>query len=282
VIHNHFIGKIWQATVPVVGRMAGAHRLITSVHNVPQHPERVRWVYDRYHQVLPVSDAVGASLAAAGADQSRMRTLYLGLFGDRGRDAASGRELRHELGLPQDATVVGCIAWSASFKGVDLLLHAFEEVTRSRKDVYLLQVGVAEEDVELRRLAHDLGIDDRVVWAGIVDDGWQLLDAADVYVQPSRSSEGLPLALMEAMAMSLPIACTRVSGNVEAIIDGETGLVADPNPEGLARTIDELLSRSEEWNTFGGAARDRYLRLFDGQSSVDTLVSEVYGIARST
>jgi glycosyltransferase involved in cell wall biosynthesis len=86
---------------------------------------------------------------------------------------------------------------------------------------------------------------------------------------------------MEAMAMSLPVVCTNVSGNVEAIIDGETGVVSEPNSESLARAIDELLSQPERWEDLGHAAHQRYLQLFEGDASVRALVDDYYGLAGS-
>ena len=71
--------------------------------------------------------------------------------------------------------------------------------------------------------------------------------------------------------MGMPIVSTRVSGNIEAVIDGETGLVAEPDSGSLAAVINELLDRPEDWVRLGTAAQQRYRDLFDGEASVEKL-----------
>ena len=281
VINNHFASRHWDAVVVTVGRMAGATTLVNTVHSDPGYrsASRSRFVYDRFDHVLPVSNAVRASLEAGGVNPARLRTEYLGLFGERGRTAALRQEVRGKLGLPEDAVVIGCIGFAAEVKGVDLLLQAFKDVVESHANAYLLVVGVEQTPSALTRLSEDLGIAERVVWAGIVDHGWRLLNAVDVYVQPSRS-EGLPFTLMEAMAMRLPIVCTNVSGNVEAIVDGTSGVVVRPDPDALAVGIKGLLDHPERWSVLADAAWERYREYFDGETSVDRLVTEVYRIPR--
>src|SRR5688572_28462531 len=108
--------------------------------------------------------------------------------------------------------VLANIAFDAAFKGVDLLLEAFQSVRAAKGDVYLIQVGIDPVTSQLPWTAEQLGIDPYVRWVGTRDTGWRLLQAADIYVQPSKFGEGLPLAIMEAMALRLPVVATHVAG----------------------------------------------------------------------
>jgi glycosyltransferase involved in cell wall biosynthesis len=235
----------------------------------------MRYVYDRFDHVLAVSDAVRDNLALGGVNPSRLDTLYLGLLGERERDDASRRESRANLGIPRDAVVVACIAFAAPVKGVDILLNALRRVAQTHRDVYLLQVGVEQTGSSLNDLASELGVGERVVWVGVIDDGWRLLSAADVYAQPSRS-EGLPFAVMEAMAMGLPIVATDVGGVSEAVIDGETGFLCMPDPVSLASALERMLADPGRWDDLGARGLARYQAIFDGTTSVDRLVRSVY------
>ena len=125
-------------------------------------------------------------------------------------------------------------------------------------------------------LAARLGMSDRVHWAGIRDEGWRLLAGADLYVQPSRE-EGIGLAILEAMALGLPVIGSRVGGIPEAVAHGRTGYVVEPaDPEQLAVAIERLLSSPSTMREMGQAGRDRYLELFSGEASV-TAIANMYG-----
>jgi glycosyltransferase involved in cell wall biosynthesis len=98
---------------------------------------------------------------------------------------------------------------------------------------------------------------------GLRDDVADLLASADAFVLPSRS-EGLPLALLEAMFAGLPIVATRVGEVPAALADGDAGLLVEPgHPGELAGAIDRLLRDAELARRLGGRARVRALAEFD-------------------
>jgi glycosyltransferase involved in cell wall biosynthesis len=238
-----------------------------------------RHAYNRCDHVLAVSEAVHRDLVAAGVKQELVKTHYMGLIGDRVQSAAKRQAVRAELGIPAGAVVIGNIAFDAPFKGVDVLLAALQEVMKHRRDIYLLQVGVDPAVSPLQSAAVDLGIGDSVRWVGIRDSGWQLLNAADFYVQSSRFGEGLPLAIMEAMALRLPVIATMVAGNPEAVVDRRTGMLVRPgDPALLAGAILDLASRRSEWQGLGEAGHARFRELFDGHRSVARLADAFYSI----
>jgi glycosyltransferase involved in cell wall biosynthesis len=106
-----------------------------------------------------------------------------------------------------------------------------------------------------------------------------MLNAADFYVQSSRFGEGLPLAIMEAMALRLPVIATMVAGNPEAVVDRRTGLLVPPgDPTLLAGAILDLAGRRSEWRGLGEAGHARFRELFDGHRSVALLVDAFYAM----
>jgi glycosyltransferase involved in cell wall biosynthesis len=283
IVHSHFLERHALLTAALAGRVFGTTTTIAMVHNVLHLTPRsfARHAYNRCDHVLAVSDAVRSDLLNGAVREEIVRTHYLGLIDVKDASTGDSGRLRDDLGIPRAAVVVANIAFDSPFKGVDVLLEALQSVRATRDDVYLIQVGVDPAISPLRRIAKERGIDPYVRWAGIRDAGWQLLQAADIYVQPSRFGEGLPLSIMEAMALRLPVVATRVSGNAEAVIDGVTGvLVTSDDVPALAQGLLTAIESPSCWEVWGNSGRQRYETLFDGRRSVETMLSAYYGIAQ--
>jgi glycosyltransferase involved in cell wall biosynthesis len=123
-------------------------------------------------------------------------------------------------------------------KGLPYLLRAAAMLP----DVSFIVAGEGADRPSLERDARDLGVSDRVAFVGFRTDTRALLARADVVVLPSLN-EGLPLAVLEAMAAARPVVATAVGGTPEIVHDRETGLLVPPaDPEALARAIGELLA----------------------------------------
>lgn len=282
IIHSHFLERHAILTAALAGSVVGTTTTIAMVHNVVHLSARsfARRAYNQCDYVLAVSDAVRCDLLNGGVRPEIVRTHYLGLIGVREGTDAERYRLRDELGIPRSAKVFANIAFDAPFKGVAVLLEALQSVRAAQGDVFLIQVGIDPDTSLLPRSAEELGIDQYVRWAGIRDAGWRLLQAADIYVQPSRFGEGLPLAIMEAMALGLPVVATHVAGNAEAVVDGVTGVLVKPNDvAGLAEGLVTAIQSPDCWDAWGNAGRERYQQVFDGQRSVETLLSRYYGVA---
>jgi glycosyltransferase involved in cell wall biosynthesis len=135
--------------------------------------------------------------------------------------------LRRELGLPEQATVIGCIAALSPQKGVQFLVEALPEVRRKVPDAHVLLVGDGLLRPSLQRLAKSLHVAEAVHFAGLRSDVPQILKALDLFVLPSLW-EGLPYALLEAGAAGLPVVATDIPGNHDVIEHGVTGRLAKP------------------------------------------------------
>ena len=104
---------------------------------------------------------------------------------------------------------------------------------------------------------------------GLRDDIDSILTAADVFVQPSLS-EGLPLAVLEAMGFGLPVVATRVGGVPEAVVDGDTGYLVPPgNPEALAAALARVIESADRGTSMGAAGRDRAVAKFSVERMAD-------------
>lgn len=222
------------------------------------------------------SEAVKQYLIADGHDPEKIVVIPNGIDLSRFPGRFSDGRIRHEFGLPRHAPLVAVFARLVPMKGVEHFLEAAALVAQRIPEARFLVVGdqwlVAQDgaivrDVayrnELQRHAEHLGLDGRVVFTGFRLDVAELLSEIAVSVLPSVKGEGLPNAVLEAMAAGVPVVATNVAGNVEAVDDGVTGFLVPPRDEhALARAICELLENPALAARFGAAGRERVVRHF--------------------
>ncbi|MDQ3747284.1 MAG: glycosyltransferase, partial [Acidobacteriota bacterium] len=154
------------------------------------------------------------------------------------------RRLKERLGVSDGERVVLTVGRLSREKAQADLLRAFARLARENSEVRarLVLVGEGPERAALERLAAELGIGGRVVFAGQTSDVAPFYAAADLFALPSHS-EGSPYALLEAMAAGVPVVATRVGGVPEIVSDGESALVVAPrDDEALAGALARLLS----------------------------------------
>ncbi|NJP07249.1 MAG: glycosyltransferase [Chloroflexaceae bacterium] len=173
-------------------------------------------------------------------------------------DAAALRSL---FDIPPDAQVIGAVGRLTYQKGFDIALQALAQLNRPH--VHVLLLGSGEAEPALRQLAHQLGVAQQVCFGGYRRDIAQLLGALDLYVHPARF-EGMPNALLEAMAAGCPIVASAVDGNRELIADGVHGwLVPAEDASALAQALAAALDEPAEARRRGLAAQCRASRDFD-------------------
>jgi glycosyltransferase involved in cell wall biosynthesis len=165
--------------------------------------------------------------------------------------AANRAALLDGWGQPPKARLVVCVGRLAPVKNQRLAIEALPQLPA---DVVLVLVGDGSERSRLERLALRLEVHDRVVFAGARRDATAIAAAADVVVSTSKS-EGMPLAVAEAMAAARPVAATDVRGTRDLIDDGVTGLLVPlDDPAALAGATSRLLRDRVEARRLGAAA----------------------------
>ncbi len=203
---------------------------------------------------LTVSEAVKDSLPAAlrsraevvayGVDVERMRSL--------GRDRAV---VRAQLGIDPEALVVGTVANVRPVKAYPDLLAAAALVIAALPDVRFVAVGQGAQEAEIRALHARLGLGDRFQLLGYRPDAIRIMAACDVFCLASLH-EGLPVALMEALALGLPAVATDVGGIREVVEPGREGTLVPPRrPDALAAALVALLTDPEQRAAMASAAK---------------------------
>jgi glycosyltransferase involved in cell wall biosynthesis len=140
-----------------------------------------------------------------------------------------------------DRLVIGSVGRLDAAKGYEYLLRALPEVFNRYEDIVVRIAGSGELLEQLRDMAAQLGLGDRVEFLGFTANVKDFLESIDIYVQPSLC-EALPMAILEASAVGVPVVASDVGGVAECIVDGETGYVVPPrDPEALGNAIAKLV-----------------------------------------
>lgn len=170
---------------------------------------------------------------------------------------------RERLGVADDRPVVMQVARFHPVKDHATALRAWSIVHAQMPEAVLVFVGDGPERNNLEALTKRLELQDAVRFTGAIDNARELIPAADLCILSSLS-EGLSVTLLEAMAAGKPIVATDVGGNPEAVVNGETGLLAPPrDPEALAGCILQLLPNAPYTaRVLGQAGRQRLLEHF--------------------
>lgn len=163
--------------------------------------------------------------------------------------------LPRKIGTPTRLITVGRLA---RVKGQDILLRALPYLGHAVDELVI--VGDGPEGPNLRRLACQLQVASKVTFLGARDDIPELLAQSDLFVAPSRS-EGLPVAVLEAMAAAMPVVATAVGGTCD-VLDGVGWLAPPRDPEALAHKIKSALATPEVVDQKTKAARDRVKRRY--------------------
>ena len=233
---------------------------------------------DRYSlraadRVITVCGAFIPELVAFGVDRCRVRVLHNSTKTPVATPVSEGRQLRAQLGI-EDERLLLTVGRFSKEKGHADYLNALK-LLRDADSVpawKAVLVGDGPERENLERQAAQLGIADRVVFAGFQTNVSPYYALADVFVLPSHS-EGSPNVLLEAMLNRVPVAATRAGGIPEIVSDGETALLAPVENAGAIKTaVERILLDGALRNRIVAAAYQRVNEVFSPDRYRQTLV----------
>lgn len=194
-----------------------------------------RWLYQRAtaHVVTTGNMLREQVLDATGLDAARVTSVPTGIDLDRYAPGDRGHA-RATLNLPQQAFIVGIVATFRSWKGHRYLVDGIASI--DDPNVVLVMVGDGPGNANLREQVKSLGIEARVHMPGNQDDVVPWVRAFDVFALPSYANEGIPQAIMQAMACRIPVVTTRAGAIGEIVEHEKTGLIADSRNADTLRT----------------------------------------------
>jgi glycosyltransferase involved in cell wall biosynthesis len=260
VVHTHMPVPAVAARLVLRDRCAVIH----TEHNVwGRYRRPTRWAnaatFRRNDAVVAVSQAVADSMASRRLPRPPATTEVL-LHGiDRAAlpTSADRREARRLLGIPLDAFVVGTVGNLTAKKDHATLLRAARELANTCPTIRVVLVGAGPLEAELRARVDALGLQDHVVMTGSRADVHVLLAGFDVFCLSSLY-EGLPIAMLEAMARAVPVVSTDVGGVREAVRHDVDGLlVPSADHRALAAALRRVMDDPALSRRLAAAARLR-------------------------
>ncbi len=266
VVHTHLFTA--DAYGRVAARLAGVRGVFSTVHSTNVWKDafhrRIDWLLAWLStKVIAVSAEVAQVLAERdGIPKSRIAVVENGIDLQR-LAGATGEGVRAEFGIPQQVPLIGLVGRLHPAKGHADLIAALARLAAQGIDTHCLLVGSGELRDEIAAEVARHGLEGCVTFTGQRADVPRLLAALDVLAMPSRW-EGLPMTLLEAMAMGKAIVATRVGGIPNVVTDGCDGLLAPAgDAAALAAALQRVVSDAALRRALGEQARETLLVRYD-------------------
>jgi glycosyltransferase involved in cell wall biosynthesis len=261
---HHGIHAAHFAHVPVIVRTEHLPYLLTDV----EEQRAYHAMLERVDHMITVSQVARTSYLEQGVDACKVTAIANGIR-PLPTSSLTTHAVRQKLGLPQGARVVVTVGRLTEQKGHRHLLAAIPYVLRTEPHALFVWLGDGPLQEELSHQIAECHLGEQVQMLGRRSDVPLFLQAADLLVMPSLF-EGMPIVLLEAMSVGLPIVATRVGGNPELIKDQVHGrLVAPSNPEALAAAILDAWANPSQSTRWAAAAQQRFTKQFTVEQMAD-------------
>lgn len=285
IVHCH------QYTPFIYGRLAamGTRARVVFTEHGRFHPDRYRYkaalinwlLAQRTPAIVAISSATREALSRYEFMPARkIQVIYNGIKG-LSRNQHQADELRASLGIPETSFVVGTVSRLDPVKNQAMMIRAFGQLLDKHPDSYLLMVGDGPEREALKHQVQQAGLTERVVFTGYVDQPANYLAALDLFLLSSYT-EGTSMTLLEAMSLGVPIVATRVGGNPEIVLDGETGLLVDSDDDrGFADAMIRLVQDNEMREGFARSGCARFRTQFTAPQMTAEYLKVYSGVLRA-
>jgi glycosyltransferase involved in cell wall biosynthesis len=230
-----------------------------------------RWLYGRApRRVVTTGEAIRTMLIER-LKLDPMHVVSIPTGTDLGRFRPGDKTAaRATLGLPANKPIVGIVATLRSWKGHRFLVSAMSDPRLA--GAHLVIVGDGPQNDNLKQQIETLGLQERISLAGRHDNVVPWLQAFDIFALPSTGNEGVPQALMQAMACELPVVTTRAGAIPELAHDEKTALIVPTeDSDALAANIDRLLRDGELGRKLGQAARAKVEKSYSRDGMLDAM-----------
>lgn len=258
-VHSRRGADLWGG---LGAKWAGIPAVVTRRVDNPESSFLGPLKYRRYQRVIAISQGVVDQLKATGVPAADIRLVHSAVTPADEQAAWSDDQFRKTFNLNEQDIVVVCAAQFIPRKGHDVLLEAWSEVISACPTARLLLLGRGPEEERLRNKVKASVSGSSVQFAGFRDDLRQFLGRADVLVHPAVR-EGLGIAVLEAQAAGVPVVAARAGGLPEAVAEGVSGVLVEPQDAGqLAHALIRVLRDPQLRREFGAAGREHVATSF--------------------
>ena len=269
VLHAHWVlpnGLIGAAAarrlgIPLAVSVPGSDAQVAAKN--PLFRRMAAFTFDQAALLTANSAELRDAVLPLGADLRKFDMIIYGTDPDALRpDRRGTAELRARLGISAETPVILCVGRMVYKKGFDTLIRALAEAPLAARTLAVVMVGGGDQLADWQRLAQELGVAERIHWAGSVPktEIGVYYNLADMLAMPSvsRPADGLNVCVLDAMSCGKPVVASTVAGNPLAVVHGVTGLlVPEQDPPALAAAVAALLDNPQAAQEMGTAARRR-------------------------
>jgi glycosyltransferase involved in cell wall biosynthesis len=224
-------------------------------------------------KIIVISKATEKYILRLGADPEKVELIYNGVDLDRFKLIPhAGVEVRKKLGIPEEAIVAATVRRLVYKNGIDTLLESAKITVPHNPRLVYLVIGSGPDLMDVKARIKQIGLENNFKLAGFVSDEElpNYYNAADFFILPSKSGEGLPLVTLEAMSCGLPLLATDVGGTREIIIEGYGKIVPPNNSQTLAEASLDFADR--EFRRVKGDLRRVMTEKYSWDGNVERLI----------
>jgi glycosyltransferase involved in cell wall biosynthesis len=237
-----------------------------------------RLALDRYRAatlIVAISQWVVERLVESGAPQEKIAVVYEGVEMPPSITSEMRQRARRRLRIPDDAILLGSVGVLSPDKGHELLIRALAQLRSEFPECRLLLAGDGPSRLQLETLAKELGVAEKVIFAGFVTDIDSVYQALDVFLFPS-SFEGLGTSLLSAMSYEVPSVAFQCCAFGEIIENEKSGLLVEQgNVAEISQAVTRLLRDKDFARSIGQAGRARIAEKFSSTRMVEEM-TKVY------
>jgi glycosyltransferase involved in cell wall biosynthesis len=272
IIHSH--GYKSNLLAKLVARRCHIPVVVRTQHGMPEPFQGIRGLKQGVLQladraiarwgtdgVIAVSEEMRVRLASS-VGSGKVTTVPNGIDASAVISPWSSEESKERLGLPRDCPTVGAAGRLEPIKRLDLFLRMAAQISEREPRCRFVIAGTGSQESNLRALASSLGLAKKVLFLGHRSDVWDVMRALDIFVF-SSDHEGLPMVLLEALALGVPVVARAVGGIAEVIEDGKSGiLVPSAEPSGLAQACLVLLADQRHREELASTGAERVASVY--------------------
>jgi glycosyltransferase involved in cell wall biosynthesis len=270
IITTHNYGPLLYGSIG--GRIGGCRHFL-HVDHARAFPSPKRYIFSehqlvkRIYRTIAVSEELKQNLIKhEGIPGDRIDIINNGIDEKLFNQSFNQAEKKDKLGIPQGVRIIGVGVRLAEQKGLTYLLDAIKILIKDREDFHVIIAGDGPQAPYLHQKCNRLNLQQHVTFLGARMDINQIVQLLDVYVLPSIW-EGLPLAVLEAMAARRAIVATNVGGIPDVIRHKDNGLLVPPgNSVELASAINYLLNNADQRKKFGDVSYDIFSKYYSAKT----------------
>lgn len=199
------------------------------------------------------------------ASNEKFCTIYNGIEDIRNKESKS---IREKYNLPEKAIVIGSVARLAPQKRCLEAVEIMADVIKQSEDIYFIFIGDGPLYGRMNKAVKEFGIEHRFILAGNQNDVPSYLNSMDIFLLLSNY-EGLPVSILEAMSMGIPVIASNVGGVCELIEDGVNGYLVSHNEDEIIQKLRFLIENENLRKSFGAKSRERFLEKFTVEKMIE-------------